>query len=218
MIYNVQFIVVIFVLLAVNAKAFQMQSTRMSNTGSMRMALADYREELARTAAAIAAPGNCSPWIKSTSRNPKSAAIPLYKVFFRLLGKGILAVDESTKTIGKRLQSIGIENTEANRQTYRGWIVLFLIYLKIDLDETWRLIPMIFGYFLIMLLSLGLLFSAPGLGKYISGAILYEETLFQSSTEGTPFVDLLKSNGLFPGIKVDTGLQPLPGADPIETW
>lgn len=35
-------------------------------------------------------------------------------------GKGILAVDESTKTIGKRLQSIGVENTEANRQAYRG--------------------------------------------------------------------------------------------------
>ena len=34
-------------------------------------------------------------------------------------GKGILAVDESTKTIGKRLQSIGIENTEENRQSYR---------------------------------------------------------------------------------------------------
>jgi fructose-bisphosphate aldolase class 1 len=67
-------------------------------------------------------------------------------------------------------------------------------------------------------ISSGLLFSAPGLGKYISGAILYEETLFQSSSEGTPFVDLLKKNGLFPGIKVDTGLQPLPGADPIETW
>ena len=64
----------------------------------------------------------------------------------------------------------------------------------------------------------GLLFSAPGLGKYISGAILYEETLFQSHSNGTPFVDLLKANGLFPGIKVDTGLQPLPGADPIETW
>ena len=40
------------------------------------------------------------------------------------LGKGILAVDESTKTIGKRLQSIGIENTEENRQTYRGNILL----------------------------------------------------------------------------------------------
>ena len=38
----------------------------------------------------------------------------------QIIGKGILAVDESTKTIGKRLQSIGIENTEENRQTYRG--------------------------------------------------------------------------------------------------
>lgn len=36
------------------------------------------------------------------------------------LGKGILAVDESTKTIGKRLQSIGVENTEENRKAYRG--------------------------------------------------------------------------------------------------
>ena len=44
-------------------------------------------------------------------------------------GKGILAVDESTKTIGKRLQSIGIENTEENRQTYRGNI--HSIYMKI---------------------------------------------------------------------------------------
>lgn len=58
MIYNVQFLVVIFVLLAVTAKAFQMQSSRMSNTGSMRMALSDYREELAKTAAKIASPGN----------------------------------------------------------------------------------------------------------------------------------------------------------------
>jgi len=120
----------------------------------VRMSLADYKEELAKTASLIAGPG-----------------------------KGILAVDESTKTIGKRLQSIGIENTEENRQAYRG-----------------------------------LLFSAPGLGQYISGAILYEETLFQSSKEGVPFVKMLKDNGIFPGIKVDTGLQPLPGADPIETW
>jgi fructose-bisphosphate aldolase class I len=64
----------------------------------------------------------------------------------------------------------------------------------------------------------GLLFSAPGLGNYISGAILYEETLFQSDAAGKPFVKTLKENGIFPGIKVDTGLQPLPGADPIETW
>jgi fructose-bisphosphate aldolase class I len=71
---------------------------------------------------------------------------------------------------------------------------------------------------LILTLTVGLLFSAPGLGKFISGSILYEETLFQNHADGTPFVDLLKKQGIFPGIKVDTGLQPLPGADPIETW
>ena len=42
--------------------------------------------------------------------------------------------------------------------------------------------------------------------------------MYQSSKNGKQFVDLLKANGVFPGIKVDTGLQPLPGADPIETW
>ena len=36
------------------------------------------------------------------------------------LGKGILAVDESTKTIGKRLEAIGVPNTEEARQAYRG--------------------------------------------------------------------------------------------------
>jgi len=120
----------------------------------LSMALSDYKAELAETAAKIAGPG-----------------------------KGILAVDESTKTIGKRLQSIGIENTEENRRDYRG-----------------------------------LLFSAPGLGKYISGAILYEETLYQSDKNGKQFVKTLQEQGIYPGIKVDTGLQPLPGADPIETW
>lgn len=72
---------------------------------------------------------------------------PFILVFFThpvLTGKGILAVDESTKTIGKRLEGISVENTEANRQAYRG-----------------------------------LLFTTPNIGNYISGAILYEETLFQ---------------------------------------
>ncbi len=98
-------------------------------------------------------------------------------------GKGILAVDESTKTIGKRLKGIGCENTEENRQGYRG-----------------------------------MLFSSPGLGKYISGAILYEETLYQNHADGTPFVKMLKDQGIFPGIKVDTGLQPFPGGHEVETW
>lgn len=39
---------------------------------------------------------------------------------FVVTGKGILAVDESTNTIGKRLASIGVENNEENRQAYRG--------------------------------------------------------------------------------------------------
>lgn len=46
-----------------------------------------------------------------------------------------------------------------------------------------------------------------GLGEYISGAIMFEETLMQSSAEGVQFVDILKGQGIVPGIKVDTGLQ-----------
>ena len=61
-------------------------------------------------------------------------------------GKGILAVDESTNTCGKRLADIGLENTEENRQAYRG-----------------------------------MLFTAEDLGRYISGAILFEETLVSKS-------------------------------------
>ena len=82
------------------------------------MALSDYREELAKTAAAIAAPG--SNWAVIIVVN-----ILLSHIYYQhmiLLGKGILAVDESTKTIGKRLQGIGIENTEESRQAYRGYI------------------------------------------------------------------------------------------------
>ncbi|MGV1834434.1 class I fructose-bisphosphate aldolase [Rhizobium rhizogenes] len=45
--------------------------------------------------------------------------------------------------------------------------------------------------------------------KYISGVILYEETLFQKAANGTPFVDIIKAAGGIPGIKVDTGAKPL---------
>jgi fructose-bisphosphate aldolase class I len=47
---------------------------------------------------------------------------------------------------------------------------------------------------------------------------LYEETLFQAHANGTPFVKCLNDIGVIPGIKVDTGLQPLLGGHPIETW
>jgi len=98
-------------------------------------------------------------------------------------GRGILAMDESNATAGKRLDSIGVENTEANRQAYRD-----------------------------------ILCSTPGLGNYISGAIMFEETLYQNSVAGVPFVDVLNDNGIVPGIKVDKGLQPLFGANEGELW
>lgn len=98
-------------------------------------------------------------------------------------GKGLLACDESTGTVGARLESIGLENTEENRQTWRN-----------------------------------LLFTTPGIGQYISGAILFEETLFQNDPNGKPFVDVLKETGIIPGIKVDTGLKPLLGGGVGENW
>jgi len=98
-------------------------------------------------------------------------------------GKGILAVDESTPTIGKRLAGINIDNTEENRQAYRG-----------------------------------MLFTAEGLGEYISGAILFEETLYQNHLDGESMVSKLEKLGIIPGIKVDKGLRPLAGAHKVETW
>lgn len=83
-------------------------------------------------------------------------------------GRGILAIDESNATCGTRLASIGLDNTEANRQAYRQ-----------------------------------LLLTTAGLGEYISGAILFEETLYQSTTDGKKFVDCLKDQNIMPGIKVD---------------
>lgn len=55
-----------------------------------------------------------------------------------------------------------------------------------------------------------LLFTAPGIENYISGVILFDETARQSTASGQKFIDLLKSKGIVPGIKVDTGLLPIP--------
>lgn len=94
-------------------------------------------------------------------------------------GKGILAADESTGTIGKRFASIGLENTESNRRIYRQ-----------------------------------LLFTAgPQLSHNVSGVILYEETLRQKADDGKPFTQLLKEQGIIPGIKVDTGTVNLAGTN-----
>jgi fructose-bisphosphate aldolase class I len=56
-----------------------------------------------------------------------------------------------------------------------------------------------------------LLFSTPGLGKFISGVILYDETIRQKTAAGLPFVDLLRQRDMIPGIKVDLGAKPLAG-------
>ncbi|KAJ0028795.1 hypothetical protein Pint_35884 [Pistacia integerrima] len=93
-------------------------------------------------------------------------------------GKGILAADESTGTIGKRLSSINVENNETNRR---------------DLRE--------------------LLFCTPGALQYLSGVILFEETLYQKTADGKPFVDVLKEGGVLPGIKVDKGTVELAGTN-----
>lgn len=88
----------------------------------------------------------------------------------QVVSKTILAADESTSTIKKRLATIGVESTpEINRQ-YRQ-----------------------------------LLFSADGIENYVSGVILYDETIRQSTDNGVPFPKLLADKGIVPGIKVDKG-------------
>jgi len=92
--------------------------------------------------------------------------------------KGILAADESTGTIEKRLRAIQVASTEDTRRAYR---------------ET--------------------LFTTPGLGEHISGVILFDETLRQSGSGGTPLVEVLTSQGILTGIKVDRGAKALAGHD-----
>lgn len=89
-------------------------------------------------------------------------------------GKGILAADESTGTIEKRLKSVGVSSTEENRRSYRE-----------------------------------LLFATHGLSEFISGVILYDETLRQKTSDGIPFPEFLSNAGIIPGIKVDKGAKSL---------
>src|SRR5665648_277474 len=56
-----------------------------------------------------------------------------------------------------------------------------------------------------------LIVTAPGLGEYISGAILYDETIRQRKRDGTPFVKAITDAGIIPGIKVDTGTKDMAG-------
>lgn len=62
-----------------------------------------------------------------------------------------------------------------------------------------------------------LLVTTPGLGEYISGAILFEETLYQTCSTGKSIVDTLNGQGIVPGIKTDKGLVPLVNSNG-ESW
>jgi len=91
-------------------------------------------------------------------------------------GRGILAADESTGTIKKRFDALGVESTADTRRDYRE----MLFHTK------------------------------EAMSKYISGVILYDETIRQNAKDGTPLVKLIAQAGALPGIKVDKGIKPLP--------
>lgn len=88
--------------------------------------------------------------------------------------KGILAADESSGTIKKRLDTINVESTEENRRDYRQ-----------------------------------LLFEAEGIENYISGVILFDETIRQKTNSGKRLAEILSEKGIIPGIKVDMGAKEL---------
>jgi fructose-bisphosphate aldolase class I len=91
-------------------------------------------------------------------------------------GRGILAADESSGTIKKRFDQIGVESTADSRRDYRE-----------------------------------MMFRAnEAMSKYISGVILYDETIRQNAKDGTPLVKVIERAGSLPGIKVDKGVHPLP--------
>lgn len=89
--------------------------------------------------------------------------------------KGILAADESLKTIQKRFDALGIECTEETRLAYRQ-----------------------------------MLLTTPGIEEFLSGVILFDETIRQQTTDGIPIPKLLADKGIIPGIKVDKGLVDMP--------
>ncbi|MFZ9282414.1 MAG: class I fructose-bisphosphate aldolase [Prochlorococcaceae cyanobacterium] len=136
------------------------------------MGLDDFRDELAATAAALAAPAT-----------------------------GLLAADESTGTIGKRFEAIGLENSEANRRAYRtllattpglaehiSGVILFEETLFQDSDA--------------QVLAAAAADAAPEAG----------------SGDPKPIVALFQDKGIVPGIKVDQGVEPLAGGLSGESW
>jgi fructose-bisphosphate aldolase class I len=123
------------------------------------MSLEIHRDELAATAAALAAPGT-----------------------------GLLAADESTGTIGKRFQAIGLENTEVNRRAYRS------------------------------LLATAPALSDAISGVILYEETLFQDSVAAAGEPGPPIVELFQQQGIIPGIKVDLGGEPLAGGLGAETW
>ena len=128
-----------------SVEGFPPSNPSVSNPTQLSMSLDKYGDELKETAAKLTRPGF-----------------------------GLLACNESTGTVGARLESICVENIEENRAEWRS-----------------------------------LLFTAEGLGNHLSGVILFEETLYQTNPSGEKMVGILNGQG----IKVDTGIKPLCGAD-----
>src|SRR5258708_18536953 len=89
---------------------------------------------------------------------------------------GIRAADESSNTIQKRFDAIGVESTPETRRDYRE-----LLFRSND-----------------------------AMSKYVSGVILYDETIRQKAKDGTALVALIEAARSIPGIKVDKGTTPLP--------
>ena len=58
-----------------------------------------------------------------------------------------------------------------------------------------------------------MLFTTKGVADFISGVILFDETIRQNAADGTPLVKVLEDQGIIPGIKVDLGAKPLAGAE-----
>jgi len=116
------------------------------------MSLDDFREQLAATAAALATPGT-----------------------------GLLAADESTGTIGKRFEAIGLENSEEHRRAYRS-----LLASSEGLSEHIS-------------------------GVILFEETLFQDSISASGETGAPIVELFEQQGIIPGIKVDQGVEPLAG-------
>ncbi len=123
------------------------------------MALDTHREELEATAMALARPGT-----------------------------GLLAADESTGTIGKRFEAIGLANSEDNRRAYRT-----LLATAPGLGETIS-------------------------GVILYEETLFQQAADRPGQPAASILELFQAQGLVVGIKLDLGVEPLAGGLPGETW